>query len=52
MRSNEFVLAELEKKHRANLDRVLGENNFRVRDMNRDWEARCRNVEDRARLLE
>lgn len=52
MRSNEYILTELEKKHRTNLDRVLNENNFRVRDLTRDWENRCRAVDERARALE
>jgi hypothetical protein len=39
----------LEKKHRTNLDRALNENNFRARDLVRDWENRCRAVEDRSR---
>lgn len=52
IRSNEYLLVELEKKHRTNLDRVLNENNFRVRDLVRDWENRCRAVEERARVLE
>lgn len=40
IRSNEFILVELEKKHRNNLDRILNENNFRVKDLIRDWENR------------
>lgn len=49
IRQNEFILNELEKKHRTNLDRALNENNFRARDLVRDWENRCRAVEDRSR---
>lgn len=52
IRTNEFVLGEMEKKHRSNLDRVLSENNFRVRELVRDWEGRCRGVEERGRVLE
>ncbi|KAM3133019.1 hypothetical protein pb186bvf_014875 [Paramecium bursaria] len=52
IRQNEFILNELEKKHRANLDRTLNENNFRVRDLVRDWENRCRQVDERSRQLE
>lgn len=52
MRTNEYLLVELEKKHRTNLDKVLNENNFRVRDLVRDWENRCRAVEERGRILE
>lgn len=52
IRTNEFILTELEKKHRSNLDRTLNENNFRVRELVRDWENRCRAIEERARVLE
>lgn len=49
IRNNEFILNELEKKHRSNLDRALNENNFRIRDLVRDWENRCRAIEERSR---
>lgn len=46
------MLVELEKKHRTSLDKALSENNFRVRELVRDWEGRCRAVEERGRQLE
>ncbi|EAR96924.1 hypothetical protein TTHERM_00194160 (macronuclear) [Tetrahymena thermophila SB210] len=52
IRNNEFIINEMEKKHATNTDRILQENNFRVKEMARDWESRCRLLEERVRLVE
>lgn len=31
IRNNEFLITEMEKKHAANTDRIVSENNFRVK---------------------
>ena len=35
-----------------NVDRIINENNFRVRDLVRDWENRINAVKERSRMLE
>lgn len=52
MKNNEFQLSELEKQHKTNIDRLINENNYRVKEIVRDWEQRCRALEDRSRLLD
>ena len=52
IRNNEILIDEMEKKHRANSEHILYENNYRVKELVRDWENRCRTLEERARSLE
>lgn len=52
IRNNEFLITEMEKKHAANTDRIVAENQFRVKEMVRDWESRCRLLEERVRIVE
>lgn len=42
----------MEKKHRMNCERMLTENNYRIKELARDWEARCRNLEERIKAAE
>lgn len=42
----------MEKKHKLTAERLLQENNYRVKEMNRDWEARCRALDERAKAME
>ena len=45
-------MSELEKKHRANLERLSQENLFRLRELQRDWEQRCRILSERTKQLQ
>lgn len=52
IRQGEHLLTELEKKHQGNVERILSENNFRVRELVRDWENRIQAVSERSRMLD
>lgn len=52
IRNNEILIEEMEKKHRSNAEHILYENNYRVKELVRDWENRCRGLEERSRNLE
>ncbi|EGR28581.1 leucine rich repeat protein [Ichthyophthirius multifiliis] len=52
LRSNDFLIHEMQKKHANNLDKIIQENNFRIRELVRDWEGRCKQLEERVRIVE
>ncbi|KRX05085.1 hypothetical protein PPERSA_06719 [Pseudocohnilembus persalinus] len=52
IKQNKYLLEEMEKKHKLNCEKMLQENNYRVKELARDWEARCRAVEERIKAAE
>lgn len=52
LRNNDALLLELDRKHKANADRVIQEHSLRVKDQSRDWEARFRSLDERMRVLD
>ena len=45
-------MEEMEKKHKLNIERSMQENNYRVKELNRDWESRSRALEERLRTMD
>ena len=52
IRKNEMILDELEKNHRHALDKVINDHKTRVREIARQWDERCRALEERIKLYD
>ena len=52
IRTNESILDELEKNHRHALDKVINDHKTRVREIARQWDERCRALEERIKLYD
>lgn len=42
----------MEKKHKITLEKLNQDNNYRAKELNRDWESRVRSLEERIRMME
>lgn len=52
IRNNQLIIEEMEKKHKQNIDKAILENNQRIKEQTRDWEIRCKTLEERIKVMD